>query len=171
MSISRNNEAHLTKERGFELFWLQRDQITLTPLQYPMAGDCSGVTDSLSIMSVTVSGTLVISQHFSCQLGSFRESISLALKTKHVLNRSKIRGPGYAQLSNQPYLLMEVANLVGEHTMFVCQETKAPLFLQQRLFVAICNKLLHVHLPRWNTLHILWTEVRGHPGCCSLNAL
>lgn len=43
---------------------------------------------------------------------------------------------------------MEVANLVGEHTMFVRQETKAPLFLQQRLSAAVGDELLHVHLPR-----------------------
>lgn len=169
MSIGRDDEALLTKRRGIEVFWFQRDQITLTPLQYPMAGDCSGVTDSPSIMFITVSGTLVISQHFSCQLGSFRDSISLALKTEHLWDRSKTSGPGQDQLSNQPYLLMEVANLVGEHTMFVCQETKAPLFLQQRLSAAIGDKLLHVHLPRWHSLHILWTEVRGQHGCCRMS--
>lgn len=75
---------HNNKQPERELRSCDLDQVTLTPLQCPVAGDCSGVTDSLSIMFTTVSGTLVISQHFSCQLGSFKESISLALETQSI---------------------------------------------------------------------------------------
>lgn len=52
---------------------------------------------------------------------------------------------------------MEAANLIGEHAVFVCQETEAPLFLQQCFSAAISDELLHVHLARRDGLHILQT--------------
>lgn len=73
------------------------------------------------------------------------------------------------QLSSRPHLLVEVANLVGEHAMFVCQEAETPLFLQQRLLAAIGDKLLHVHLSWRQGLHVLRTEVRGQHGGCSMS--
>lgn len=50
------------------------------------------------------------------------------------------------QLSIRVYLVMEVANLIGEHAVFVSQETKTTLLLQQCLSAAIGDELLHVHL-------------------------
>lgn len=44
------------------------------------------------------------------------------------------------------YLVMEGGDLVGEQAVFVHQETKASLLLQQRLLTAVCNEQLHVHL-------------------------
>lgn len=44
------------------------------------------------------------------------------------------------------YVLIEVANLTGEHAVFVRQETEASLFFQQSLSAAVSNELLHVHL-------------------------
>lgn len=50
---------------------------------------------------------------------------------------------------------MEVANLIGEHAVFVRQETEAPLLLQQGLSAAVSDELLHVHLARRDGLHVL----------------
>lgn len=41
---------------------------------------------------------------------------------------------------------MEGSDLVGEHAVFVYQETEASLLLHQSLFTAISNEQLHVHL-------------------------
>lgn len=46
----------------------------------------------------------------------------------------------------EAYFLMEVANLIGEHAVFVRQETEASLFFQEGFFAAVSNELLHVHL-------------------------
>lgn len=128
-------------------------EISLTLLQRSTSGDGSGVEDSSSIMVFTVSGTLVMSQHFSCQVGSFRDSISLAWgDTQRLVFKKKVhewRGAtARYQLSLHAYLLVEVGNLIGEHAVFVCQEAETPLFLQQRLSAAVSDELLHVHLAR-----------------------
>lgn len=126
-------------------------EISLTLLQRSTSGDGSGVVASPSIMVFTVSGTLVMSQHFSCQVGSFRDSISLAWgDTQGMVFKKKAHGWRGAtaryQFSLHAHLLVEVANLIGEHAVLVCQEAETPLFLQQRLFAAISDELLHVHL-------------------------
>lgn len=41
---------------------------------------------------------------------------------------------------------MKGSKLVGEHAVFVHQETEASLLLQQSLLTAICDEHLHVHL-------------------------
>lgn len=64
-------------------------------------------------------------------------------------------------LSGQAYLLVEGANLIGEHAVFVRQETEAPLLLQQGLSAAVSDELLHVHLSRRDGLHILRTGSEG----------
>lgn len=78
-------------------FDVTHDQQTLTLLQRSTSGDWSGGVDRPSIMLITVSGTLVMSLHFSCQLGSFTDSISLAWK-QQVLNRLQAEGFDHAGL-------------------------------------------------------------------------
>lgn len=52
-----------------------------------MAGEACGVMDTgvrrPSIIDITLSGTLVISVHLSCQLGIWSVSMSFAFKVKH----------------------------------------------------------------------------------------
>lgn len=59
------------------------------------------------------------------------------------------------------YVLIEVANLTGEHAVFVRQETEASLFFQQSLSAAVSNELLHVHLAWWDSLQVLQKVVTG----------
>lgn len=54
--------------------------------------------------------------------------------------------------------------MIGEHAVFVSQETEASLFLQQGLSAAVCDELLHVHLPRGDGLHILSTGSKERSG-------
>lgn len=106
-------------------------------------------------MVATVSGTLVMSVHLSCQLGSFMASISLAWRTpekreragvkQHTLVRSGVR-LSRTLVSVRAYFLVEVANLIREHAVFVRQETEASLFFQQGLSAAVSDELLHVCL-------------------------
>lgn len=99
--------------------------LPLTPLTRPTSGDGSGELDRPSIMFITVSGTLLMSQHFSCQVGSFRDNISLAWGKTHthaqgsVLRRPTSGGRGAAFLFlSSPF---HGSCLFGRRTCSVCQ--------------------------------------------------
>lgn len=55
------------------------------------------------------------------------------------------------------HLHVEVANLIGEHAVFVRQETEASLLFQKRFSAAVSDELLHVHLARRDRLQKLRT--------------
>lgn len=64
------------------------------------------------------------------------------------------------------YFFVEVAKLVGEHAVFVCQETEASFFFQEGLSAAVCDKLLHVHLSGGDGLQILRTGKEDNRNQC-----
>lgn len=64
----------------------------LTLLYRSTSGDCSGVLASSSIMVSTVSGTWVMSLHFSCHVASFMDRISLAWAEKETEHRVCVGG-------------------------------------------------------------------------------
>lgn len=53
---------------------------------------------------------------------------------------------------------MEGGELVGEHAVFVHQETEASLLLQQSLLTAVCDEQLHVHLTARQRFQALNTQ-------------
>lgn len=81
--------------------------------------------------------------------GQHLSGLGNAPERKRVAVKQSVNGGSLTvrdQLSICVYLVMEVANLIGEHAVFVSQEAKTTLLLQQRLSAAIGDERLHVHL-------------------------
>lgn len=57
---------------------------------------------------------------------------------------------------------MEGGELVGEHTVFVHQETEASLLLQQSLFAAVCDEQIYVHLTIRQCFQALRKKIKLH---------
>lgn len=60
------------------------------------------------------------------------------------------------------YLVMEGSGLVGEHAVFVHQETETSLLLQQSLLTAVCDEQLQVHLTACQCFQALTTNTYAH---------